>query len=251
MPSLTPIAVAALLSICALYYIVRAFNPLNYRRLAAAAFFTAALALFSAPHVAGYAPSWWLFPSTLAAAALFAVLCLVGDREGYTSLSLSKGDGEPSPRRPAGQARRLPSSPSFTGNLIGIPLVDVLQLIGLSQKTGTLLVLLERGRFSLTFARGLLVAAEATPFRAASDRPEGRPRLAAVPPRSVEERRAQLTLVVGRLLRLQTGVFNFQQAGDDAEPPAHALSIESLLLDALREEDESRERAAAGSPKTR
>lgn len=248
MPSKTELAILAVLAAVTVFYTVRAFVTPAFRWIAPAVSCAVVSAFYSVPLFTAAQPRGWVFPAVLLVAIAVASVCLAVGRDERTVIEIPKSPRAFAPAgaalpAPAG-AQPRPPAPSFTGNLVGIPLVDVLQLIGLGQKSGTLLVVLDRGRFSLSFVRGMLVEAEAVPFRPTRET-GGRPRLVAVPPRAAADHSAQLARVVRGLLRLQSGVFNFQQTTDVTEPPAHAVGVESLLLDALREEDEARDRATA------
>ena len=48
---------------------------------------------------------------------------------------------------------------SFSGTLNAIPLIDIVQLIGLARRTGTLTIVTRRGRFAVAFRDGSVVGA--------------------------------------------------------------------------------------------
>jgi hypothetical protein len=126
---------------------------------------------------------------------------------------------------------------AFSGNLLSVSLEDILQLIHLGRKSGVLRVVTERASYSLSFLRGRIVAASAARLVAAGHGADAREISA-----SAGTRLRQVALHV---VRLQTGTFSLQPGEPDGASSDH-LDVQHLLLEALRESDETaREGAAA------
>jgi CheY-like chemotaxis protein len=139
---------------------------------------------------------------------------------------------------------------SLNGNLEDIPLLDILQIIAFSQKTGYLTVQTSGGEAALVFRDGLVVSAT-TPDSLPAD-----PRVAQL---SEEKRgaliRQRVEVALEQLIRLREGAFCFHLT---AEPPAavgsHDISSltlgrgikpEELLLELTRSMDEDRRDSVA------
>jgi hypothetical protein len=133
---------------------------------------------------------------------------------------------------------------AFSGNLQQISLVDLLQLLSLSQKTGTLLILTYRGRFTLAFRDGRIVDATAarhtvSPSGDTSVVPHVQEIRAITPELGNDKaQRVKLKQMASTIVRLSKGHFNFQQSEPETSS-AIALEVPSLLLDSFREIDES------------
>jgi CheY-like chemotaxis protein len=113
---------------------------------------------------------------------------------------------------------------SLNGNLEDLPLLDILQIIAFSQKTGLLTVQTPRGEAALVFREGLIVSSftwDSQPLDARSAAlPEGERALLI---------REGIEIALERLSRLRDGAFCFELA---REPPRvvgpHDLSHETL-----------------------
>jgi CheY-like chemotaxis protein len=150
----------------------------------------------------------------------------------------------------AGGIGTIGATVSLNGNLEDIPLLDILQIIAFSQKTGYLTVQASGGEAALVFRDGLVVSAT-TPDSLPED-----PRVAQLS----EEKRAALIrqrveVALEQLIRLREGAFSFHLT---AEPPAavgsHDISSltlsegikpEELLLELARSMDEDRRDSVA------
>jgi hypothetical protein len=135
----------------------------------------------------------------------------------------------------------------FSGNINQIGLTDLVQLLNIGQKTGTLLILTDRGRFTLAFRDGRIVDASAARHIAQSNGnshatyqiQEAR---ALVPENgNQEEQRTRLKEMASKIVRLSTGHFNFQPSSPEyaSMPAAIALDVPSVLLNSFHEVDES------------
>ncbi|HEX8556662.1 MAG TPA: DUF4388 domain-containing protein [Pyrinomonadaceae bacterium] len=130
---------------------------------------------------------------------------------------------------------------AFTGNLNAVALTDIVQLVGLAQKSGTLTVVTGRGRFTVLFRDGYVVDASAVRF--ARDTPNGgeprkkelhvRANLSGEPSRGMS-----LEEMAGKIFRLGAGYFNFQAGEPQTDSPA-ALDVSGLLLESFRQHDEA------------
>lgn len=118
---------------------------------------------------------------------------------------------------------------NFTGTLNSIPLIDVVQLVALAQKTGTLTVVTNRGRFTLTFRAGRIVEASASRFAPIAEATGG------------DSLRSsgghELKRIASKIVNLRGGCFSFQPC----EPRAggEGVEVSSLLLDSCRQYDEA------------
>ncbi|HKC12224.1 MAG TPA: response regulator [Vicinamibacteria bacterium] len=139
---------------------------------------------------------------------------------------------------------------SLNGNLEDIPLLDILQIIAFSQKTGYLTVQASGGEAALVFRDGLVVSATT---------PDSLPRDPRVAQLTEEKRgaliRQRVEVALEQLIRLREGAFCFTLT---AEPPAtvgsHDISSlilgrgikpEELLLELTRSMDEDRRDSVA------
>ncbi len=91
------------------------------------------------------------------------------------------------------------------GNLEDLPLLDIIQIVSFSKKTGYLSIHMEGGDGAIVFHEGLLVSA----FTANSPPPD--PRLAELP-RSARDNvvRSRITFAMEQLARLHEGAFGFE-----------------------------------------
>jgi hypothetical protein len=131
---------------------------------------------------------------------------------------------------------------AFTGNLNAVAIADVVQLVGLAQRSGTLTVVTGRGRITVLFRNGHVVDASAVRFA----RPDGgggsqsqakelhiRANLTGDPSKGVS-----LAEMAGKIFRLGSGHFNFQ-AGEPQTDSQIALDVSGLLLESFRLQDEA------------
>jgi CheY-like chemotaxis protein len=139
---------------------------------------------------------------------------------------------------------------SLTGNLEDLPLLDIIQIVSFSKKTGHLSILTSEGEGGIVFDEGLVVAA----FAAAG--PPLDPRfgdLSAVQRAVVIRTRIEMALE--QLIRLREGQFSFALA-DEAPPVVGTrdvaqetlvtgINAQELLLDLARGLDEDRRHSSA------
>ena len=141
---------------------------------------------------------------------------------------------------------------SLNGNLADLPLLDILQIVAFSQKTGYLTVQSTHGEAALVFRQGLIVASYTW------ETPPPDPALANQSPREGEPEpivRQRIEIALERLSRLREGPFCFEIT---EEPPrrisGHDFSRETLtrglnpqeiLLDLARGIDEDRRDSVA------
>jgi CheY-like chemotaxis protein len=139
---------------------------------------------------------------------------------------------------------------SLTGNLEDLPLLDILQIVSFSKKTGFLTIAASEGEGAIVFSEGLVVSSftwESLPVD---------PRAATLPP----ERRATLikqriAMALERLIRLREGEFNFSLTEDiprtigdrdiSLEVLAQGINPQEMLLDLARGLDEDRRDSSA------
>ena len=139
---------------------------------------------------------------------------------------------------------------SLTGNLEDLPLLDILQIVSFSKKTGFLTIQAEEGQGAIVFHDGLVVSAftwESLPVD---------PRIATLPP---DRRNAviknRIVMALERLTRLREGQFNFALVEDVPQAiGAREIGLETLpmginpqemLLDLARGLDEDRRDSTA------
>lgn len=130
---------------------------------------------------------------------------------------------------------------AFTGNLNAVALTDIVQLVGLAQKSGTLTVVTGRGRFTVLFRGGRVVDASAVRFARAGAEGGGpqvrelhlRANLSGDPSKGMG-----LEEMAGKIFRLGAGYFNFQ-AGEPQTDSTAALDVSGLLLESFRQHDEA------------
>jgi len=136
------------------------------------------------------------------------------------------------------------------GNLEDLPLLDIIQIVSFSRKTGYLAIAMEGGAGAIVFHDGLVVAA----FTAGS--PPADPRLATLP-RDARERavRARITFALEQLARLREGAFGFELTDAvpetvgprniRAETLAVGINPQEMLLEIAQGIDEDRAQSAA------
>ena len=136
------------------------------------------------------------------------------------------------------------------GNLEDLPLLDIIQIVSFSRKTGYLAIAMEGGEGAIVFHDGLVVAA----FTAGSPPPD--PRLGALP-RDARDRavRARIVFALEQLARLREGAFAFELS--EAIPAtvgprdirletlAVGTNPQELLLEIAQGIDEDRAHSAA------
>jgi CheY-like chemotaxis protein len=139
---------------------------------------------------------------------------------------------------------------SLTGNLEDLPLLDILQIVSFSKKTGYLTIRTEQGEGAIVFTSGFVVAS----FTWDSPLPDTR--AAGLP---AEKRdalvRNRIAIALEQLIRLREGQFNFSLT---AKPPnvigdrditletlSGGINPQELLLDLARGIDEDRRDSTA------
>ena len=139
---------------------------------------------------------------------------------------------------------------SLTGNLEDLPLLDILQIVSFSKKTGYLSIRTAVGEGAIVFRDGLVVASftwDSLPVD---------PRLRAVPAdKRAAVLRQRIELALEQLIRLREGQFNFSLAERTPtligvreitdETLADGINPQELLLDLARGMDEDRRDSTA------
>jgi CheY-like chemotaxis protein len=139
---------------------------------------------------------------------------------------------------------------SLTGNLEDLPLLDIIQIVSFSKKTGYLSIKMEGGEGGIVFADGLVVCA----FTAGS--PPVDPRLTELPADKREQLiRSRIGFALEQLARLREGGFSFELT---ERPPrklgprdlaqetlAGGINPQDLLLDLAAGMDEGQAESAA------
>jgi CheY-like chemotaxis protein len=139
---------------------------------------------------------------------------------------------------------------SLTGNLEDLPLLDIIQIVSFSKKTGYLTIRQPEGESAIVFAEGHVVASYT------SDSPPADPRVGQLAPDKREKLvRGRLELALERLIRLREGEFSFnltEQAPKAIGPRSlehetlrDGINPQELLLDLARGMDEDRRDSAA------
>jgi GAF domain-containing protein len=130
---------------------------------------------------------------------------------------------------------------SFSGTLNSISLLDLFQLIGLARKSGMLTIITPRGRFSVAFREGRVVAASA--YRVLPSEVRG-PEAGFTTGGSarttrtlVEANTKDLRLVASKIVKLRSGHFSFRPGVTEHET-GPGVEVSSLLLDSCRQYDE-------------
>jgi CheY-like chemotaxis protein len=139
---------------------------------------------------------------------------------------------------------------ALQGNLEDLPLLDIIQIVSFSKKTGYLGVRMPGGDGAIVFREGLVVAA----FTASS--PAADPRLGALPAAAREPAiKRRLTFALEELARLREGAFGFELTdavpgavvGRDirAETLAVGINPQEMLLTLAQGMDDDRAQSAA------
>ncbi len=136
------------------------------------------------------------------------------------------------------------------GNLEDLPLLDIIQIVSFSRKTGHLAIEMEGGDGAIVFRDGLVVSA----FTAGS--PPADPRLGTLP-REARERaiRARIGFALEQLARLREGAFGFELSDDVPvlvggrdlrhETLEVGINPQEMLLDIAEGIDDDRAQSAA------
>jgi len=139
---------------------------------------------------------------------------------------------------------------ALQGNLEDLPLLDIIQIVSFSKKTGYLSIEMEGGEGAIVFHEGLVVSA----FTATS--PPADARLGTLT-REARERaaRARILFAMEQLARLREGGFGFELTGDVPAAVGHrdirletvtrGINPQELLLDLAQGMDEDRAQSAA------
>ncbi len=134
---------------------------------------------------------------------------------------------------------------ALQGNLEDLPLLDIIQIVSFSKKTGYLSIEMEGGDGAIVFYQGLVVAA----FTGTSPPPD--PRLGSLP-REPRERavRGRIGFALEHLARLREGAFGFELTDDvpaavgsrdiRLETLARGINPQELLLDLAQGLDDDR-----------
>jgi len=136
------------------------------------------------------------------------------------------------------------------GNLEDLPLLDIIQIVSFSRKTGHLAIEMEGGAGAIVFRDGLVVSA----FTAGSPPPD--PRLGTLPPDARERAvRARIGFAMEQLARLREGAFAFELSEDvpvlvgrrdiRLETLAAGINPQEMLLDIAEGIDDDRAQSAA------
>ena len=139
---------------------------------------------------------------------------------------------------------------SLTGNLEDLPLLDIIQIVSFSKKTGTLSLVTAEGEAGLVFHEGLIVCAFAAGTAPLDHR------FAALPAVQRDALiRGRIAIALEQLIRVREGEFSFSLA--DAPPDrlgerdlapetlTAGINPQELLLDLARGIDEDRRDSAA------
>jgi len=139
---------------------------------------------------------------------------------------------------------------SLTGNLEDLPLLDILQIVSFSQKTGYLIIKRDEGHGAIVFRDGLVSAA----FTWETVPPDPRT-LSMDPDRREAAIRSRIEAALARLARLREGQFNFNltdvtpqhvaERDITAETLDPGLNAQELLIDLARGIDEDRRDSSA------
>jgi CheY-like chemotaxis protein len=139
---------------------------------------------------------------------------------------------------------------SLTGNLEDLPLLDIIQIVSFSKKTGYLTIRREHGEAAIVFNDGRVVAS----FTPESPPPD--PRAAALDPDKRSSLiRSRIEIALEQLIRLRDGQFSFSltdspplRLGDrdlTHEMLEDGINAQALLLDLARGIDEDRRDSSA------
>jgi CheY-like chemotaxis protein len=139
---------------------------------------------------------------------------------------------------------------ALQGNLEDLPLLDIIQIVSFSKKTGYLSIETEGGDAAIVFLDGLVVSAITASF------PPADPRLGSLPPEARENAvRSRIGFALEELARLREGAFGFELTDDvptavgdrdiRLETLARGLNPQELLLDLAQGLDDDRVQSAA------
>lgn len=134
---------------------------------------------------------------------------------------------------------------SLTGNLEDLPLLDILQLVSFSRKTGVLAILGDTGESGVIFREGFVVAA----YSGGSLPPDPRARTLS-PEKREAMLRNRIEMSLEQLIRLREGQFSFSLADEvpervgsrdiSEERLPDGINAQELLLDLAKGMDEGR-----------
>ncbi len=136
------------------------------------------------------------------------------------------------------------------GNLEDLPLLDIIQIVSFSKKTGYLSIEMEGGDGAIVFCEGLVVSA----FTANS--PPADPRLSSLPAEARERAvRSRMGFALEQLARLREGAFGFELTEDipevvgsrdiQLETLVRGINPQELLLELAQGIDEDRAHSTA------
>jgi CheY-like chemotaxis protein len=139
---------------------------------------------------------------------------------------------------------------ALQGNLEDLPLLDIIQIVSFSKKTGYLSIEMEGGEGAIVFLEGLVVSA----FTAKSPPPD--PRLTSLPKDAREKAvRGRIGFALEQLARLREGAFFFELTDDvpaavgardiRLETLARGINPQEMLLDLAQGLDDDRAQSAA------
>jgi CheY-like chemotaxis protein len=139
---------------------------------------------------------------------------------------------------------------ALQGNIEDLPLLDIIQIVSFSKKTGYLSIEMEGGEGAIVFCEGLVVSA----FTATSPPPD--PRLGSLTKEAREQAvRRRMGFALEQLARLREGTFSFELADDvpgavghrdiRLETLARGINPQELLLDLAQGLDDDRAQSAA------
>ncbi len=139
---------------------------------------------------------------------------------------------------------------ALQGNLEDLPLLDIVQIVTFSKKTGYLSIEMEGGEGAIVFREGLVVSA----FTASSPPPD--PRLGSLPAAAREKAvRGRIGFALERLARLREGAFAFELTDAVPVQVGHreirletlegGINPQEMLLDLAQGLDDDRAHSAA------
>ena len=139
---------------------------------------------------------------------------------------------------------------ALQGNLEDLPLLDIIQIVSFSKKTGYLSIEMEGGDGAIVFREGLVVSA----FTA--DSPPADRRLGSLPPGAREKAvRGRIGFALEHLARLREGGFGFELTDDvpgavggrdiRLETLVRGINPQEMLLDLAQGLDDDRTQSAA------
>ena len=139
---------------------------------------------------------------------------------------------------------------SLTGNLEDLPLLDILQIVSFSKKTGFLSIEAEMGSGAIVFDAGFVVAAFTW------ETPPLDPRARALSPDKRDViLRGRIDMALEQLIRMREGLFNFSLTDHvpfdvadrdiEFELLSQGINAQELLLDLARGMDEDRRDSTA------